>query len=59
MRQLIIFVVLLFSVGINSHAQDFYQIQNWWKSNEFIHAEQPQRMVSAIQAGWWSAPSYP
>ncbi len=55
MRQLILFAVLLFSVGINSQAQDFYQIQNRWKSNEFIHAEQPQPMVGAIQLGWWSA----
>ncbi|NOS90777.1 MAG: RICIN domain-containing protein [Cyclobacteriaceae bacterium] len=55
MRQLILFAVLLFSVGISSHAQDFYQIQNRWKSNEFIHAEQPQPAVGSIQPGWWSA----
>jgi hypothetical protein len=40
---------------VSLSAQDFYQIQNRWKSNEFIHVEQPKPATSAIQPGWLSA----
>lgn len=48
--------IALLIVGITSlSAQDFYQFQNRWKSNEFIHVQEPNPSAGAIQPGWWSA----
>ncbi|CAN5311897.1 hypothetical protein BH09BAC3_BH09BAC3_11070 [soil metagenome] len=49
-------VTVLFFLSLTSlSAQDFYQIQNRWKSSEFIHVEQPKPASTTIQPAWQSA----
>ncbi|MEQ8425623.1 MAG: hypothetical protein RIA63_12990 [Cyclobacteriaceae bacterium] len=54
MKRFILFALL--TVAITTiQAQDFYQIKNRWKTNEYIHVEQPTPASGAIDQGWWSA----
>lgn len=46
--------VLLF-MSSAAQAQQVYQIQNRWKTNEYLHVEQPTPASGAIQPGWLSA----
>lgn len=48
-------IVFLFVGIISSRAQDYYQLQNRWKADEFIHIQQPYPASGTIQPGWWSA----
>lgn len=48
-------VVILMISATSITAQNFYQLQNRWKSNEFIHVQEPNPSAGAIEPGWWSA----
>lgn len=46
--------VLLFIIS-SAQAQQVYQIQNRWKTNEYINVENPTPTSGGIQPGWLSA----
>ncbi|MEQ8302930.1 MAG: hypothetical protein RIB47_06035 [Cyclobacteriaceae bacterium] len=51
---LIVLLICLTNIFVVA-AQDFFQLKNRWKPNEYIHVEQPSPASSGIQPGWWSA----
>lgn len=55
MSKITLTLCLLMVSTISLCAQDFYQLKNRWKPDEFIHAEQPQPASGNIQPGWHSA----
>ncbi|MEQ6118611.1 hypothetical protein [Reichenbachiella sp. MALMAid0571] len=50
-----IVTIVLLLIFSSAKAQQVYQLQNRWKSNEYIHVEQITPSSGAIQPGWLSA----
>lgn len=56
MRLPVVGLLLIFILtAAQTVAQGVYQIQNRWKTNEFVHVEQPQPVSGPIAPGWLSA----